>query len=468
MKINIQLISSVNESLTELGTQFKFEAKSGQYLYDQSYKTLYIGTRYESNPIEINDFDKTLYYNLGLKAINNCPDIVSEILIKNSQLNQKDLENFIFGIKSSLFSYSFRDKVKLKDIKINSEQEVDLDRINSISDGIYFTKHVTDLNPNELNPTTYIQILNKEFENSNKPWIKVRTIKNQELVELGMNMLTSVGRGSEHGANLYIIEIEPVVSPTSTTVFIGKGLTFDTGGVNIKENGNSFGMQDDMAGSATIFGVVKALQNLPQPYDNKLVFLSGIVENVTDGRSFMPGEILENIAGQTSIVKNTDAEGRLTLSDVVAYSVINYKPDQIITIATLTGAAISSFTGFSAPIFSNNKEFRNKIYNYFLKAEEECIQVDMPSRVFRDGIKDITGRSDMSNTGSYASKGAGSQTAAAFVIASGQPKLYKKYNEELPDSIPVVHIDIAGTSVDSKGNGTAYGVRSLVEFLTKN
>ncbi|MGL4758388.1 MAG: hypothetical protein ACRCXZ_03565 [Patescibacteria group bacterium] len=468
MKVSIILTDKITENISNLASQYKFEAKDGQFLYSQETSTLYIGTKYEANPVEINDFDKTLYYSLGKQVISNIPKAVTDVLIIKSSINQLCLENFVLGIKSSLFSFTYLDKQKIKEVTVKSESKFDEKKVNSILEGIYFTKKVIDMNPYELNPTSYTKLLEQEFKKIPK-YVTIKILNNKDLEKLGMNMITAVGRGSKHGSNLFIIEINPKNKPVSTHVLIGKGLTFDTGGVNIKENGASFGMQDDMGGSATVFGIAKTLTQLEQTIDKKIVILAGLVENVTDGNSFMPGEILENIAGQTSIVKNTDAEGRLTLSDVVAYANIKYKPDEIITLATLTGAAIASFTQFSAPLFSNNKAMRAKVYNSFLLAEEDAIEVDMPSKVYREGIKDSTGRSDMSNTGSYASmmgiRSAGSQTAASFVIASAQASLYKKNKEGLNPTTKIVHIDIAGTAVDSKGNGSGYGVNSLVRYF---
>ena len=468
MKISIKLINTIPDKIKELSELYKFEAKNNQYLFTQDTLTLYVGTVYDKNPIETNDFDKTLYHTLGSNTLNKLPSEVKEINIESNDVDELDIFNFVSGVKTSLFSYNFRDKSKIKKIKVTCDSKEISNEHKAIEKGIYFTKKVVDMNPFELNPTTYVDILDQQFTNI-KPWIKTTIIRNTELEKLGMKMLTSVGRGSRHGANLFIIEIEPIDSEFTTHCLIGKGLTFDTGGVNIKENGGSFGMQDDMGGSATVFGVATKLLNLEQPKNKKIIILSGIVENVTDGNSYLPGEILENIAGQTSIIKNTDAEGRLTLSDVVAYATINFKPDEIITLATLTGAAISSFTGFSSPIFSNNKTIRNQIYKSFLKNEEEAIEIDLPSSVYRTGIKDSTGRSDMSNTGSYpvtmGIRVAGSQTAAAFVMAAAQPKLYSKNKDGLNESYSITHIDIAGTVVDQKGNATGYGVRSLSDYL---
>jgi leucyl aminopeptidase len=473
MKINIQLTPTIPENIKEIATQFKFEAKNQQYFFEQSTNTLYIGTQYESNPVEISEFDKTLFSNLGASVVKYIPETTSEIVILDSEYSVKDLTNFVIALRSSFFKFTYKDKVKVKSISVTSIKKLNQRYIDSVIEGIYFTKKVVDMNPYELNPTSYVELLKQEFA-STKPWISFKVLENSELQELGMNMITAVGRGSEHGAKLFIVEMSPsqvTEHLPSTTLLVGKGLTFDTGGVNIKENGASFGMQDDMGGSATILGIAKTLSLMDQPKYKKIVFIAGIVENVTDGKSFMPGEILENIAGQTAIIKNTDAEGRLALSDALAYGVINYRPSEIITMATLTGAAIGSFTGFSSPLLSNNRTLRSAIFNQFLSNEEECVEVDMPSKVFRTGIKDSTGRSDMSNTGSYPPvagiKGAGSQTAAAFVIAAAQPKLYNKNKEGLPDSIPVVHIDIAGTAVDSVGNGTAYGIKSIVDYLIK-
>jgi leucyl aminopeptidase len=469
MNVNIKFIDTIPDNISELAKQYSFEAKYEQSLYDQSSSTLYIGLRFDENPVEVSDFDKVLFYPLGLTANKKFPKNTTSITINNSNISQTESDTFMFGLNMSLYSYNYRDGVKIKEMLIKLNNPLSNNH-EAITKGMYFTKTLLDQDSNQLNPESYCEILKKEFAGDKKN-VSVKVLDNKKLLSLGMNMLTSVGRGSKYGSNLAIVEINPSKKAKSTIVLVGKGLTFDTGGVNIKENGSSFGMHDDMGGSATVFGIAKALSKMPQMEDRKLVFISGIVENVTGSNSYQPGEILENIAGQTAIVKNTDAEGRLTMADVVPYSIINYKPDTMITLATLTGAAIASFTNFSAPIFSNNNVLREDVYKYFVANEEEAISVPMPSKVYSIGIKDSTGKSDMSNTGSYpvahGIRSAGSQTAASFVIASGQPKLWKKNKEGLKDKFDIVHIDIAGTAVDNKGFGTGYAVRSLIEFITK-
>jgi leucyl aminopeptidase len=467
MTVNIKFCSTVSNEIKELATAFEFDAKNDQFLYDQKTSTLYIGIRYEAHPIDCSDYDKTLFYPLGLKSLKQSPATVTEFYIDSEEISQEEFNNYILGLKSSFYKYTFKDGVKIKDIKIKTDKELDAN-FENISMGIRCTKSLLDQDSYTLNPTTYVEQLKFGF-GTLPAWASLKIIETEEIEKLGMKMLAGVARGSKHGCKIAIIEVDAIETNSPTSVFIGKGLTFDTGGTNIKENGGSFGMHDDMGGSGTIFGIAMAITKMDQPKSKNIVFLAGLVENVTDGNAFHPGEILENIAGQTAIIKNTDAEGRLTLADVVPYAIINYKPVEVFTLATLTGAAIASFTSTSSPIFSTKKELRDKVYSYFLKNEEEAISVSLPSKAYTVGTKDSTGIADMSNTGVYPSfhgiKVAGSQTAAAFVMASGQPTLWKKNAEGLPKTIDCVHIDIAGTAVDGKGFGTGYAVRSLIDYI---
>ena len=470
MNVNIKFCDTVDDNIKELAAAYEFEAKNDQFLFDQKSSTLHVGTKYVAHPIDCSDYDKTLYYPLGLKTLKQLPSKVTKLNFDSTTLTDEQLNNYFLGLRTSMYKYNFRDGVKIKDIQISYDKQFK-PHFEAVIDGLMTTKTLLDQDSYTLNPTTYVAQLKTIFKDL-PSWAKLKIIDTQEVEKLGMMMLHGVGRGSKHGSKIAIIEVDAKEANSPTSVFIGKGLTFDTGGTNIKENGGSFGMHDDMGGSGTIFGIAKTITSIDQPKNKNIIFLAGLVENVTDGNAFHPGEVLENIAGQTAIIKNTDAEGRLTLADVVPYAIINYKPVEVFTLATLTGAAIASFTSTSSPIFSTNKTLRNTVYDYFLKNEEEAISVSLPSKAYSAGTKDSSGIADMSNTGVYPSfhgiKVAGSQTAAAFVMASGQPTLWKKNADGLPKTIDCVHIDIAGTAVDQKGFGTGYAVRSLVDYIVNN
>ena len=252
-----------------------------------------------------------------------------------------------------------------------------------------------------------------------------------------------------------------------TKVFVGKGLTFDNGGINIKENGGSLGMHIDMGGSAIVFGTALSLAHLERKQNTKLVFISGMVENGINQDAMHPGDILENIVGQTVIVNNTDAEGRLTLGDVAPWAVMTYKPTEITTLATLTGHAMLAFTGEVAPIFSNNNKLQDGLYTSFLNQQEEVIKGVIP-KLAESKVSDPSGLADLINTSTYKSRQGGSQAAASFVMQTSQPILWKKNRVEgLADYIPTAHIDVAGPVEDSKGLATGYGVASLVDYCVR-
>lgn len=466
MKVQVILTNTIPDSILDLATTYEFKAKYNQYLYDQSTQTLYVGINYEPNPIEVNDFDRVLYSTIGKSIASHCPSTTKEFNISNDNLNFDQYKLLKSALTQSFYKLDFQKGSRLEPVSITSNYDVNIEALN---EGIFLAKKLIDQDPYLLNPTSYIKQLKDAFKNA-PSWVDIKIVPKSELIAAGTNMLLGVARGSEHGANIAIITINPV-NHKDTQLFVGKGLTFDTGGVNIKEHGGSFGMQDDMGGSSTVFGIAKALSLLSQPKSTKFIFASGIVENVTDGKSFQPGEVLENCVGQTSIVKNTDAEGRLTLADVVPFMILQSKPSRVFTLATLTGHAISAFTSTAAPIFGNDVKLRQEIYSYFQNNEEQAFNTILPAKAYSEGLKDSSGRSDMSNTGSFVVvhgiKPAGSHTAAAFVMSSAQPKLWNRLNEGLPESIPTIHIDIAGTAVDAKGFGTGYGIISFVDYCQK-
>lgn len=464
MTTKIYFIKSIPEEIKELARVYDFKANYEEFLYDQASCSLYIGTNYVTNPINCSDFDKVLYYQLGQLTKKEYPSTTNQVTIDPNNLTEKELSSFKLGLVDSQYSYNYTKGIIIKPLTILPELN---NREKALQEGIYLTKELMDLDSYKLNPSNYDTILKEKFQNL-PTWVTIKVVEQEVIEELGMNMLLAVARGSKHGCKIIIVDITPKSQEYETIAMVGKGLCFDTGGVNIKEGGSSYGMHDDMGGSATVFGLAKTLSLLDQPENKRIVFVAGIVENVTDGKAYHPGEIVSNMVGQTAIVKNTDAEGRLTLADTIPYTIINYKPKVIISLATLTGHALLAFTQNSAPIFATKQALRDNLYQYFLQNEEEAVSMTLPRKAYDIGIKDLTGKADMINTvgfPAFAGKGqAGSQAAAAFVMSSSQPQLWNKNQEDLALTTDAIHIDIAGTAVDSKGFGTGYAIRSLLDY----
>ena len=469
--VNAKQLNTHSES--DFFNEMKFKAKSGEKVYNYNTKTLYLGTEYEAKNLSINDFSKTNYYELGLSVKDYLRDEIEVISIDNKDLTNLNIQKLILGIRASEYKASSKLKENAENLEIRRQinflsetSSSVLEFSDAVTLGQSFCKDLLNMRADQLHPESYPRILTDKFASFGNS-VKLTILDKEAIDNLEMNWFSAVGRASKHGYNLVSIEILPQGEVKDTKLFVGKGLTFDNGGINIKEGGHSLGMHIDMGGSAIVFGTALSLAHLERSENTKFVFISGMVENGLNESAFHPGDILENIVGQTVNVYNTDAEGRLTLGDVAPWGIMTYKPSEITTLATLTGHSMMAFTFDVAPIFSNNNKLQNELYESFLNQQEEVVKGVIP-KIAESKITDPSGLADLINTSTYKSRQGGSQTAASFVMQTSQPKLWKKNRPEgLNDYIPTAHIDVAGPVEDSKGLATGYGVASLVDYCIR-
>lgn len=469
MNLNIKFFNKEQVSNSSNQEQFglaKFKGKFGDNFYDISNQTIYFGTEYSSENIMINDFAKANFYELGLDVKKLISDKITCLHIFNQDISNTDSTQFLHGVRQGEYKFMGDSEKTPTVLTFEFEKFIDstlVEETEKLALGVKLSRNLLNMRADKLHPGNYFDILKSNFGEA-PSWLKFRTVSKTEIDQLGMGWLAGVGKSSKYGYQIIALEIEPLETIKETVVLIGKGLTFDNGGVNIKVGGFSYGMHADMGGSAIVFGAAKALSQMARPKNTKYVFVSGVVENGLDANAMHPGDILENIVGQTVDVRNTDAEGRLTLGDVAPWTVINYQPTKLVTLATLTGHAVVAYTAQSAPIFANNRELQKSIYQAFVKTQEEAIATDLPKNVEKH-IKDKSGMADVINTHNNKGGAGGAQAAAAFVMRTSQPKLWKKNRiENLPDFIAVAHVDVAGPVTDSNEMATGYGVRAMVEF----
>jgi leucyl aminopeptidase len=279
-------------------------------------------------------------------------------------------------------------------------------------------------------------------------------IGREVLQELGCHAINAVNKGSAEAPALIVMEYNKPKEGTEKLPvigFVGKGVTFDTGGISIKPSTNMSYMKSDMGGAAAVLGAMEAVAKLKLP-----IHLIGVVpstENCVDGASTKPSEVFGSYHGKTIEMIDTDAEGRLILADALAYLNKNYQPEQIIDLATLTGSVIAALGYTAAGMFTNNDEMAEKLY----KVGQACGE-----KVWRmplwDNYKDDL-NSDIADIKNLSGKPvAGSITAAKFL-------------EAFTDNHPSwTHLDIAGVAFTDNEfsqmrSATAYGVRFLIEYL---
>jgi leucyl aminopeptidase len=277
------------------------------------------------------------------------------------------------------------------------------------------------------------------------------------LRKLGMNALLGVAQGSAQPPRVVVMEWHG--SPAAgdnrrpPLAFIGKGVTFDTGGISIKPAAGMGDMKWDMAGSAVVIGLMQLLA--ARKANVNAVGVVGLVENMPSGTAQRPGDIVASMSGQTIEVLNTDAEGRLVLADALWYCQDRYKPRLMIDLATLTGAVVVALGHHRAGLFSNNDELANQLIAAGKVAGEEVWQLPLDESYDHEIDSDAA---DVKNIGS--GRAAGSILGAQFL-------------QRFVNDVPWAHLDIAGMAWSSKDTATvpkgatAFGVRLLDQLVAQ-
>jgi leucyl aminopeptidase len=312
----------------------------------------------------------------------------------------------------------------------------------AVSNGMKMCRDVANMPPNICTPA-YLASQARRLADSCQ-YITTKVIGEQQMAELGMNSYLAVSRGSSNEAMMSVMEYKghPDAKPI---VLVGKGLTFDSGGISIKPADGMDEMKYDMGGAASVLGTMTALAELKPPI-NVIGVLAG-AENMPDGKAYRPGDILTSMSGQTIEVLNTDAEGRLVLCDVLTY-VERFEPESVIDIATLTGACVIALGSHASGLMSNHNPLAHELLNASELSGDKAWRLPLWDE-YQEQIESPF--ADMVNTGG---RPAGAITAGAFLS-----RFTKKYNW--------AHLDIAGTAWKSgkeKGS-TGRPVPLLTQFL---
>ena len=226
----------------------------------------------------------------------------------------------------------------------------------AIGEGVNTAKYLGDLPANHCTPRIIekkVKAMTKDF-----PKLKVKSFNEKDMQKMGMGSFLSVSRGSEEPARMMVIEYKGGKSSEKPIALVGKGVTFDTGGVSIKPSPGMDEMKWDMCGAATVFGVMSTLARLNA--DVNVVGVMGCAENMCSSKATKPGDVVTSMSGQTIEILNTDAEGRLILADCLTY-VGKYKPSYVIDMATLTGAVIIALGRHASGVMANNQHLADMI-----------------------------------------------------------------------------------------------------------
>ncbi len=387
------------------------------------------------------------------------------ILISKEDVNESSddfLTLIAFGLKLKSWhfdKYKTKEKSKIKLQKAifvteNSNLLTNKFKEHSqLADGIFLTRSVVSEPANVIYPESLAKIAETEL----KPLgVEVQILQEDDMSKLSMEALLGVARGSEKKPRLVVLHWNGSSDKDKKPVaFVGKGVTFDSGGISIKPDDGMHEMRYDMAGSGTVLGLIKAIALNKLPVN--VVGVMALVENMPSGSAQRPGDIVKSMSGQTIEIMSTDAEGRLILADALWYVQDKYNPITIIDLATLTGAIVVALGHEFAGLFSNSDELAEQITVSGNETGEKVWRMPL-SKHFDESINSEV--ADMINLSKPGTR-AGGTTAAQFLQRFVNGKKW-------------AHIDIAGveTSKDdlfvcSKG-ATGFGVHLLYDFLKKN
>ena len=379
-------------------------------------------------------------------------------LFKLSQEDFGQQTATILGITSydfnEFFSDTKRKKIELAQIALGVSSkdkaafEKGVKKGDIIAEAVNKARHWVNTPPSHLTPP---ELAKHAQAIAKKRGLKFTQFGEAEIIKKGMGGLASVGRGSDNDCQLVILEYKTPKKNADTIAFVGKGITFDSGGLSLKPAAHMETMKEDMSGAAAVIATMEAIAQLKP--DVNVIGVTQLAENLPSGKASKPGDIVRFYNGKTAEIKNTDAEGRLVLADALAYVAKHYKPDAIIDIATLTGACAYALGPFYSGLMSQHDDLAELIEESGDHSGDQVWRLPL-SDDYKAAIKSDV--ADICNIGNQKYM-AGAITAAHFL----------KY---FVGDIPWAHLDIAGTAFNVpdrpyfKTGGTGVGVRLLVDI----
>ncbi|OIO20312.1 MAG: leucyl aminopeptidase [Candidatus Magasanikbacteria bacterium CG1_02_32_51] len=405
------------------------------------------------------------------KKYNKLNLVLSNILLKKFEVKRL-VQETVVAIEIATYAYDeFKTK---KDDKIIRLEEVnllgDFDKTITknlqtgieegfiIAGGVNFARHLGNIPPTIMTPT-YLANEALQLAKANKN-IKTKVLSEAEIEKLGMGCLLAVGRGSKHETKFIIVEYWGTDKDKKPSVLVGKGITFDSGGLSLKPGDYMIDMKFDMLGAASVLGAIKVLTDLK--VKKNIVVLIPSAENMPGGDSYRPDDILTAMNGATVEIKNTDAEGRLILADGLCYAT-KYEPKEVIDLATLTGACMSALGLEKSGIFTPEDKIVEKMIDLGEAIGENLWRLPLGEE-YSEAMKSEV--ADIKNTGGVGGERYGTaSTAAAFLQFFTQDK------ETGEKNYPWAHIDLASAIYGSKGKAhiragaNGFGVQVLVEYL---
>ncbi len=346
------------------------------------------------------------------------------------------------------------DKAKLTDLQLlasggSAQQKLNqgVKRGETIAKAVSLARDLSNSPGNDINPA-YLAQTAKDLAKQTS--LKCKILSRDDMVKLKMGCLLGVAQGSVQPPVLIMLDHAPNGTSETPVVLLGKGITFDSGGISIKPAANMEDMKMDMSGGAAVLGTMQALAELEHP--RRVVGLVPASENLPSGEAVKPGDIIRAMSGKTVEVINTDAEGRLVLADALCYAVEHLKPERMIDLATLTGAVVVALGAHASGMMGTDEDMMAILKSSGEHTAERVWQLPL----YEDYSKQI--KSDFADIKNVGGREAGSITGGAFL-------------KEFVADVPWVHLDIAGTAWTRAAHpyipkgATGVGIRLLIDAL---
>ncbi len=413
-----------------------------------------LGKQNEFNAKQFIDMLRPVFATLGKSVCKDAALYLTDLPVKDQDESWKITQIVLAAAESAYRSDGMKskpaEKPALRKILLGTAKKPGasaqdaLKQADAIARGMKLAKDLGNLPGNICTPT-YLADQARKLASSHK--LKASILEEKDMEKLGMYSLLSVTRGSRQPAKLITLEYKGADKKQKPVVLVGKGLTFDSGGISIKPAAEMDEMKYDMCGAASVLGTILAVAEM-----GLKINVTGVIpssENMPDGAASKPGDIVKSMSGQTIEILNTDAEGRLILCDALTYAA-RFEPDTVIDIATLTGACVIALGGVASGLFSNQESLAKELLDAGLYMNDKAWQMPLWDEYQQQLDSNFA---DMQNIGGRA---AGSVTAACFLS-----RFTKDYRW--------AHLDIAGTAWKSgkeKGS-TGRPVPLLAQYLIR-
>lgn len=451
---------NTNPQLAAISKQENFSAEHGKTLtwlapaapYAQYQRVVLVGAGESEllTPYQVSLLGSTVAHSLLNSAAHTIQ--LDSTLLQSAIAQPELLAQLSHGI--NLASYTFNryhtddEPEKIRNIYLLSREltatEQRLAQINALTEGVVLARNLINEPANGIYPETFV----KQALELRKLGAKVTVLDQATLKKAGMGAHLAVGQGSQRPPYLVIVHWEG--SKQQPLALVGKGITFDTGGYNLKTQADTLlRMTSDMAGAAAVLGTMHTLAKQKAPVN--VVGLMALAENMISDRAYLPGDVITAGNGKTIEIINTDAEGRLVMADALWYAEQNFKPRAIVDIATLTGSKVTALGAYYAGLFSKDEQLVAQLTQAGVTVQEKVWRLPLTDEMLPELKSRIA---DLRNTGSTA----GASTAALFL-------------QQFVTDTPFAHLDIAGNALSSSNKGlhteggTGFGVRLLTEWV---